>query len=294
MGAQDVKAVIHVIQAIPAIVTLEICRRLPIRCTAAFGAFVLRTIGPLVKADKVARRNLARAYPEKSPAEIDTIVRGIWDNLGRGACEWARIDLIDTKDPDQVEVIGEQHLMTAAAQGTFVVFTAHMANWEVASVVAFQRGIPLVNIYRPMRNPWMDWYIRRRRSRFCGELIPKREREGLRRLYRAMANGAGIGLMVDQKLNEGLPVAFFGRDAMTAPMPADIALRLRCPLLPTRLERLPGSRFRVTIEPPMPLPDSGDKKADTIALMTAINVRIETWVRARPEQWFWVHRRWPD
>ena len=99
--------------------------------------------------------------------------------------------------------------------------------------------------------------------------------------------------MVDQKLNTGIAVPFFGRPAMTAPMPAQLALRFKCPLVPIRFERLPGVRYRVTFCEPLELPDSGDKDADALALMTEINQILESWIRERPEQWFWVHRRWP-
>ena len=81
---------------------------------------------------------------------------------------------------------------------------------------------------------------------------------------------------------------------MTAPTVALLALRFECDVLPARVERLDGARFRLTIEPPLPLPDTGDRAADVAALMTAVNATLERWIRERPEQWFWVHRRWPD
>jgi len=95
-------------------------------------------------------------------------------------------------------------------------------------------------------------------------------------------------------MNDGIAVPFFGRDAMTAPAIAELALRYDCAVLPARVERLPGSRFQVTVFPPHDLPASGDKAADVLALMTQINHTLEGWIRARPGHWFWLHRRWPD
>src|SRR5215470_8808613 len=95
-------------------------------------------------------------------------------------------------------------------------------------------------------------------------------------------------------MNDGIPVPFFGRLAMTAPALAVLALRLDCDVLPLRVERLDGARFRVTVFPPLPLPRSGEPHADAAALMARVNATLEEWIRDRPEQWLWVHRRWPD
>ena len=95
-------------------------------------------------------------------------------------------------------------------------------------------------------------------------------------------------------MNDGIPVPFFGRDAMTAPALARLALRYDCAVVPVRVDRIAGARFRITVETPLALPHSGDTEADTLALMTAVNAVIERWVRERPEHWFWLHRRWPD
>jgi KDO2-lipid IV(A) lauroyltransferase len=101
-------------------------------------------------------------------------------------------------------------------------------------------------------------------------------------------------MLTDQKMNDGIPVPFFGRPAMTAPALAVLALRFDCVVLPARVERLGGAHFRLTVFPPLALPRSGDSHADAAALMAQVNAILESWVRDRPQEWFWVHRRWPD
>jgi KDO2-lipid IV(A) lauroyltransferase len=101
-------------------------------------------------------------------------------------------------------------------------------------------------------------------------------------------------LLVDQKLNDGIAVPFFGRPAMTAPALALLALHFDCTVLPARVERLHGAHFRLTIEPPLSLARTGNRTADAAALMTEVNRTLERWIRHRPDQWFWLHRRWPD
>jgi Kdo2-lipid IVA lauroyltransferase/acyltransferase len=106
--------------------------------------------------------------------------------------------------------------------------------------------------------------------------------------------GTHLTLLADQKMNDGIPVPFFGRPAMTAPALAVLALRFDCDVLPARVERLAGARFRLTVFPPLPLPRSGEPHADAAALMARVNATLEAWVRDRPEHWLWVHRRWSD
>ena len=100
--------------------------------------------------------------------------------------------------------------------------------------------------------------------------------------------------MADQKLNEGVPVPFFGRDAMTAPAIAELALRHAAPLVPVRVSREPRARFRVHLFEPVEVARTGDRDADTRAVLTAINETLEGWIREKPDHWLWIHRRWPD
>ena len=108
-----------------------------------------------------------------------------------------------------------------------------------------------------------------------------------------MREGTHFGAMMDQKLNEGVAVPFFGHDAMTATAPIDMALRCGGPIVPVRCIRLPDSHFRVEISPPIEFAITGDRKTDVLAALVEINKIIENWIREYPEQWFWLHRRWP-
>jgi KDO2-lipid IV(A) lauroyltransferase len=98
-------------------------------------------------------------------------------------------------------------------------------------------------------------------------------------------------MLVDQKLNEGILVPFFGRPAMTATALALLALRFDCDVLPARVERLHGARFRLTVSRPLPLPRGGGADAEVTALTTTVTAVLEAWMRDRPEEWRWVHRR---
>jgi KDO2-lipid IV(A) lauroyltransferase len=267
---------------------------LSLDCASALGGALARRIGPFLGVSKHARRNISRAFPELSETEIARVVAGMWDNLGRVAAEYPHLAKIRVfESGGRVETHGFEHVDRAVAAGRrMIVFSGHIANWEIGMLAGAQHGISVAQIYRALNNPLMDRMIARFRGD-CGEFIPKGA-IAARRAIAALRRGTHLGLLADQKMNDGIPVPFFGRLAMTAPALAVLALRFDCDVLPLRVERLDGARFRVTVFPPLPLPRSGEPHADAAALMARVNATLEAWIRNRPEQWLWVHRRWPD
>ena len=235
----------------------------------------------------------ARALPENSPERNRQIVRGMWDNLGRVIAEYPHLPRICAKlEGGRVEIEGFEIIRALSTDGKpGILFGAHLANWEVQPFIARHTGLELALIYRAPNNDWVDRLLRRLRD---APLLFRKGQEGARALYSLLRSGGHVAMLVDQKMNDGIPVPFFGRDAMTAPAIAQFAVRLGCVLVPARTERLEGARFRITVYPPLELPATGDRSADERAVMVRINGIVEDWVRARPEQWLWLHRRWPD
>jgi KDO2-lipid IV(A) lauroyltransferase len=274
-----------------AVSTLSI---LPLDWASALGGALARWIGPHTGVSKVARNNLRAAFPELGATAIEAIIRGMWDNLGRVVFEYPHLAKIKVFAGDgRIELRGLDNLERAlAAERRVIMFSGHLGNWEIGALAAGQYGLDMAQIYRAANNPHIDRMLRRLRGNL-GELIPKGA-VASRRAVAVLRRGGHLGLLADQKLNDGIAVPFFGRPAMTAPALAILALRFDCDVLPARVERLNGAHFRLTVYPKLPLPKSGDRAADTLALMTEINRTLETWIRERPEQWFWLHRRWPD
>ena len=289
------KTLLQALEAAAARLLLALFAMLPLDRASAAGGRLARAVGPRLAVSGIARRNLGRAFPEKSAGEIEAIVRGMWDNLGRVAAEYTHLGEFDLTDPrGRVEVVGVETIETLRDDrmgGIF--FSAHLGNWEIASLVATQNGVPLTQIYRAANNPRMETLLRSLRAPVGGSNFPKGA-GGARQLIKALRRGGHLGMLVDQKLNEGIPVPFFGRDAMTAPALAQLARRFACPVAPVRVERLEGAHFRLTVYPPLTLAESGDREADTAAAMGQVNAIIEGWIRDRPEQWLWLHRRWPE
>lgn len=286
---------LHRLEAAAARLLYGLVRLLPVDVASGLGGWLARTVGPRLGVSNRARHNLRRAFPDKGPAEIEAIVKGMWDNLGRTAFEYAHLDKFRFFDPadGRIEVVGTEYIDLVRDDGRpGIFFSGHLANWELMGLCATARGLPIHLVYRAPNNPFMDWLFRMRRSGGA-ELIPKGP-GGARRAIALLKRGDHLGMLVDQKMNDGIPVPFFGRNAMTAPALAQFVLRLDCPAVPARVERLDGARFRITVYPPLDLVHTADRHADMATLMGRVNDLLEGWIRERPDQWFWLHRRWPD
>ncbi|MDR3436959.1 lauroyl acyltransferase [Telmatospirillum sp.] len=264
---------------------------LPLDWASASGGWLGRSIGPHLKVSRKARRNLHRAFPEKNDSEIEVILLQVWDNVGRVVTEFPHLKQIAA---ERLEIIGGQHVSALRDDGLpgFLV-SAHFGGWELSGPVAFRLGLPVHVVYRAANNPWVERLFRKGRGVAAESFIPKGA-EGGRKLVAVMRRGGHLGMLVDQKMNDGISVPFMGRDAMTAPAVARLAIKFGCPIVAGRIERLGGAHFRVTLEEPIAISVSGDPQKDVYDVMARINSTVERWIRAQPGQWLWLHNRWPD
>ncbi len=289
----------HRLEALLLRLALWFFARLPLDRASALGGWLGRSLGPRLALSERARGNLRRAFPEMDQGGIEAIIVGMWDNLGRVGAEFPHLAAFRCYGPDRdgvsrIEVVGTENIdLAGQSDSGAIFFSGHLSNWELPPLSACQRSLPLISVYRQANNPHADALIQGVRAGTGSEYLAKGG-AGARRLIAALRRGKAVAMVVDQKQNDGIPVDFFGRPAMTAPAAAELALRYGCPLIPTRVERLGGARFRITIEPPLELAQSGEREADVAATMARVHARLEAWIRHSPEQWFWLHRRWPD
>jgi KDO2-lipid IV(A) lauroyltransferase len=271
-------------------------RLLGIDAASSVGGFIGRHIFYHLPVTDTARANLCAAYPDLSDAEIEKIVREMCDNLGRVVGEYSHLDKF-TYDVPGARIVAEgiEHSDAAIANGKGVMFiSGHFANWETMPIAASLFGYEGAIVYRPPNNPFVARWISRQRAKLGPKEHISKGAQGTRRIFTLLRRGKSILMLVDQKTGEGVPAPFFGRDAMTTPAPASLALKLGAALLPASATRIGGAHFRMKIYPPIEIEPSGDYDRDVLALTAKINEAIEVMVRARPSQWLWIHRRWPS
>jgi KDO2-lipid IV(A) lauroyltransferase len=274
----------YALEALLLIILLGISKILPVDWASALGGFLGRAIGPRLAASRKAMTNINIALPDKNDAEVQEIITGMWENLGRVMMEYPHLRKIAK---ERTEIIGADKIKNIKNQPAILI-AAHLGNWECCPPTLHTKldGV-FTPIYRAPNNPVSDWLLNKMRS-LNGEIktIPK-SRTGTRNIVKAMQENNFIGLLIDQKYNEGEAVNFFGRPAMTSPIFAQLAQKFDCPLIPLRIERLKGCNFRITAGEAM---DTRDKMP--VEIIEEAHRLFENWIEERPEQWLWLHRRW--
>jgi KDO2-lipid IV(A) lauroyltransferase len=242
----------------------------------------------------VAETNIRIAFPDLDPAGVDRLLKAQWRALGRWAAEFPILDKI-IADPARVEVVNGERLRDIARNKESVVFiSGHFSSMEIMPAVIIHAGVTCQITYRATNNPHVDARIRRSRFRYGVRLFAPKGGDGARELIRALGRGECVALMNDQKFNGGVLAPLFGVDCHTAPGPSSFALRFGIPLVPMSVQRLEKARFRVIVHDDIRLTDTGDRTADIAAGVRRVNAFMEDRIRDRPDEWFWVHRRWPN
>ena len=284
----------YVFEALGFAVAIAVFRLLSVDAASNLGGFLGRGLGPRLPVSARARRNLRLVFPDMGAAEIERIVRGMWDNLGRVAAEYPHLLRITEVESGRVPWVDMDPVLTLRDKSKAgIIAAAHLANWEVLVGAAAQRGIDTTGVVREPNNPLVRPLIDRLRGAAGGERTPKGA-TGAKKAIEVLRSDRVLGLLFDQKMNNGIPVPFFGIEAMTTTAPAQLALRFGCPLVAVRMERIGPGRFRMTAQGPLTPPGTGNRQEDVARLTAELNRILEGWIRAKPEDWLWLHRRWPE
>ena len=270
----------------------------PVKTADMFGR-ITRLIGPVMREQKIGRANLTAAFPEKPAEEIEVILAGVWDNLGRVGAEFAHLDHVweyDRTHPkaSRIEIQERTHELFAQLRldgKPALIFAAHLGNWELPALAAVAHGLDAAILYRRPNIASADRIIQEMRRVKMGTLIPA-GRDAPLRLAEALQKGQHVAMLVDQYLTGGVEVIFFGRKTRANPMLARLLRQVECPVHGVRIIRLPDNRFRAELsEEVAPIRDAAGQ-IDIQGTMQAVTSVVEGWIREYPDQWLWLHRRW--
>lgn len=256
-----------------------------------------RRLAKWLPRNALARKNMQNAFPEKSPAEIDDLLRDMWGNFGRALAEYVFLDQIFDYDHDnphkgRLEIVGiERFLKIRDHDGPVILFTGHIGNWELLPIGAAIYDLNVTALFRPPNNRFLAKKIQKARRTTMGHLVPSRAGAAWA-LANVMENGGAVGLLVDQHFTRGPIIDFFDQKARANPLLAKLARRFDCPVYPARCVRLPNGRFRVELFDEIKLPRNKKGEIDIAASTQMINSIVEGWVRENPAQWLWLHNRW--
>ena len=262
---------------------------------SGFGGWLLRKIGPLTSKQHIMKTGIGIAFPELSHKEVKDLTDKSWDNIGRTFAEFPIMNRVRVYAKDsRITVIGREYLDALREnKKNAVIVTGHFANWEIMAAALTQSGLPVRITYRKINNPYLDKRVREQREAYGTQfLVQKNTHAGGRVLMRALGGHESIAILNDQKFNEGFPIKFFGQEAMTATGATRLALKMNVPILHISVTR-DKAKFTVTIEPPITLEHTGKRDTDVENGVKQIVAWTENKIRQTPDQWFWVHRRWP-
>lgn len=261
------------------------------------GGRVLSTIGRFFPHNKVGLANLTAAFPQKSEQELRSILKGVWENLGRTACEYAAMDElwdydIAAKTQGRISLNNPEIFAQLQHDGKpALIFTAHLANWELPAVAAASQGLEVAALFRMPNNPYVAKGILKLREKNMGRLIPAGRMAPLA-LARILEEGSHVGMLIDQRLTKGEKVIFFGRECTVNPTFARLARQFDCPVHGVRVVRLEGTKFHLEATEALDLPRDNTGKIAIQPTMQLLTTIIEGWIRENPSQWLWLHRRW--
>ncbi len=262
------------------------------------GGWLLRSASPLIPVNRVALANIRAAFPDMAEPEVRRIARGAWENLGRTAAEYAHLtnlfdyDHLNPDAPSRVEVDGIEHFVALKDdEKPGLIFSAHLANWELPAICAEAYGLDTTAVFRAPNDPAIASVVHEIRSGAMGGLAAAKQGAAFA-MQGVLERNGHLGMLIDQHFTRGVVVPFMGRPALTNPILGKFARRFECPVHGVRVIRLPNLRFRLELTPPLDLPRDATGEIDVQGAMAMMTAMVESWVREHPEQWLWMHRRW--
>ncbi len=295
------KIVRYLLEAIPVFIFYKFFACLPYKTASSIGGAIARSLGILLPVSKIADNNLRRVFPEQSDLERRKIIVGVWDNLGRLVGEMPKLHTLPIVD-DPAKRPTTPHIFVENAhlfqnfhrqQQNVLFVSAHLGNWEVLAHIAQYYNMPFIRVFRKANNPFVNSLIQRNRRGVEGGFAPKGA-EGARILFKNLKNKKNLGFLIDQKMNDGLEVPFFGHPAMTASAIVDLAVRFQLPIIPAQCIREKNGSFRLIMHEVLRVEAGELDDTKRVAVLMQLHALFEEWIRQHPEQWLWLHRRWKN
>ena len=259
------------------------------------GSILGRFIGPLFRSKHITKQNIKIGLGEIDEKKETEIIDSMWSNIGRTFAEYSFLNdfKFNKTNFNHIKINGIKYLDEIKKNNESSIFySGHFANFELMAMELDKFGIKCAAIYRPLNNfllnPLMEYL---RMKYICPNQIPK-GRMGMREIISKVKDGYSIALMVDQRVSEGPRALFFNKPAHTTTIPAQLALKYNCKLIPISLERKEGANFEMTIHEPYKVEKTGNDEKDTKNITIKINQVIEKMILKNPTQWIWSHNRW--
>ncbi len=259
------------------------------------GSVLGRIFGPLYRSKNITKKNLKYAFGDLDKKKESEIINGMWSNIGRNFAEYMFLKnfKINENSFDNIKINGKNYLDDIKKNNeTVIFFSAHLANFELMALVLNNLNMKFATVYRPLNNFFLNPLMEYLRLKYiCPIQIPKGIK-GMREIIVKFNDGYSIALLVDQRLSEGPRISFFNEPAHTTTIPAQLALKYNCKLVPLSIERKETVNFEMIVHEPFKIKKTENNDQDIKNVTLKINKILEEMIIKSPKQWIWSHNRW--
>ena len=272
-----------------------ICKIIGLSNASNLGSVLGRYIGPFFRSKNIVKKNIKIGLGNIDNNQVKKIMDGMWSNIGRTIAEYVFLKEFrqDKKNINYIKINGLNYLEQIKKNGEPVIFfSGHFGNIELIKMQLTKLDIKFAALHRPVNNIFLEPLKEYLRLKYvCSNYISK-GRMNVREIIKKIKDGYSIAIMVDQRISEGPRVPFFNQPAHTTTMPAQLALKYKCKLVPIYIERKEGVFFEMTVHEPYEIQNTGNNEKDTYDTTLKINQIIEKMIVKNPTQWLWSHNRW--
>jgi len=242
-----------------------------IEISSRIGGWLVKFFSYLLKENKVMDKNMRLCLPNLNTAQRKKLILATWQHFGSIIGElphWH--DMSREEFLDRVKIINPQNIPYSKA----LIVSGHIGNWELISKIAKEYNIDLSLVYRPSNNRYANHLINKIRGSYNISLIPKGV-AGVKEVVEGLKNNKVIGLMVDQKMNDGISVPFFKKEAMTTALPATLALKYHIPIIMVKIIKTGHARYNAEFHDALQMTPKDTK----LSIMKKVHTILEKWIK---------------
>ena len=283
-----IKTFNYLIQSIIIYLFFILGRTLGMKLSRKFFSFLFLKIGPFFKSKKIIMNNLQIFHKNITKEQANKIISNMWKNYGMTFIEYIFFNYFK-KNRSHILIEGEKNLEKVINNKKPAIFVSgHFANYELMSMEITKKGIKLAAIYRPLNNFFLNPFMEYLRKKFVCYNQIKKGLNGVRETIEFLQKGVSIALMIDQRVSEGEKINFFGKQAYTTTLPAQLSIKYNLPIIPVFVERTAENNFKMKFYEEIN-PSNMENKID---LTLRINRILEEMIVKNPNEWIWTHNRW--
>ena len=252
-------------------------------------------LGPLLKSKDVINNNLYKINKQISEGRKLEIISSMWSSYGKTFVEYLFLKKFrnSLNYSSSIKIIGQNYLDEIKIKNKPVIFVSgHFSNFELMSMHITKQKIDLAVIYRPLNNIFLDTFIKKIRKKYVCKKQIKKGLRGIRHVINSLKDKTSIALMIDQRLTEGEKLPFFNHNAFTTTLPAQLALRFKCEIVPIYVKRDNNNNFEIKIYKPIDTSKIVNNAQNKIQISLELNKIIEKMILEDPSQWILTHNRW--